>query len=590
MVRCFWVCEIIYLLLFNLSTVGLQMGIMIEKTRIWSVIMCFLGCFLFGCHSKQEEALAIKKCKELEKIILSPIRKDTTEMLKASSYLLTNFPNSPQAQIFGNLGIAHYLERNGKSKEAFKKISEALIIAENESLKREIAYANLFLSDVFLDLNNLDSMTIALQKVEQIIKSKEVSDVEIRIKFYESKGLYFHEVQQRTEAIRMFKEMLELTRKEQLYYRQAQANFYISWMFSEQELYEEAVNYTNDAIALLSKYYPYEVADFYYEKAWMLVVQNKNEEAEEAILEAKRLFEKYGYYNTENQGLVANILGDTFRNRELYENAITEYKKAQKLLKKPINIKFLYNSLSKYYEQTGNFKDALMIQRKYEELKDSLFSTELALKSIDFENKYKLSLIEQGHHIEKQRNQIIITVIVIFSIIVVLIAILLIRFNSLKADLAQKKADYKSIEIELKERKLVTNTLFINQQNHLLNSIIQKLEQFQHSQSIPDIQRSLKDVVKFIKSNKQEVNEWESFKAHFEAVSPKFFEILKKKYPNLTELDLKHCAYIKINFTPKQVASLLGISPKSVTLFRVRLKKKMKLPEDVQLNDFLREI
>lgn len=566
------------------------MGIMFKKNQFWSVFMFFLGCFLLGCQNHEKEAIAIKKSKELEELILSPIRKDSSEILKASNYLLKNFPNSPQAQVLGNLGIAHYLERKSKSKEAFKNVSEALTIAQNESLKREIAYSNIFLSDVFLDLNNLDSMTIALQKVEQLIKNKEVSDALLEIKFYENKGLYFHEIQQRKEAIEMFKKMLELTKREKLYYREAQANFYLSWMFSEQELYTDAVDYINDAIELLHKYYPYEVADFYYEKAWMLAVQNKNKEAEEAILEAKRLFEKYNYYDTENQGLVANILGDTYRNRGLNENAIAEYKKAQKLLKKPINVKFLYNSLSKYYEQTGDFKDALMIQRKYEELKDSLFSTELALKSIDFENKYKLSLLEQGHNIEKQRNQIILSVIVILSIIVIFIAILLIRFNSLKADLAQKEADYKSIEIELKERKLVTNTLFINQQNQLLNSIIQKLEYFQHSQNIPDIQRSIKDVVKFIKSNKQDENEWESFKTHFEAVSPKFFEILKRKFPHLTELDLKHCAYIKINFTPKQVASLLGISPKSVTLFRVRLKKKMKLPEEMQLNDFLREI
>jgi hypothetical protein len=154
--------------------------------------------------------------------------------------------------------------------------------------------------------------------------------------------------------------------------------------------------------------------------------------------------------------------------------------------------------------------------------------------------------------------------------------------------LAKKEAHLKNIESELKERKLATNTLFISQQNQLLNMILSKVERLIYVPDIKDSKEELAKVVKFIKSNKQDEVEWENFKLHFDSVSPKFFNTLKTNYPNLTELDLKHCAYIKINFTPKQVAHLLGISPKSVTLFRVRLKKKLNLAEEISLNDYLR--
>lgn len=97
--------------------------------------------------------------------------------------------------------------------------------------------------------------------------------------------------------------------------------------------------------------------------------------------------------------------------------------------------------------------------------------------------------------------------------------------------------------------------------------ILSKIEGLINIPDSKDSKDELSKVVKFIKSNKQEELEWDNFKLHFDSVSPSFFNILKKNFPNLTELDLKHCAYIKINFTPKQVAHLLGISPKSVTLF-----------------------
>lgn len=59
-------------------------------------------------------------------------------------------------------------------------------------------------------------------------------------------------------------------------------------------------------------------------------------------------------------------------------------------------------------------------------------------------------------------------------------------------------------------------------------------------------------------------------------------------YSELSQNDLKHCAYIKVKLTSKEIARIMNISPKSVQMIRYRLKKKMNLGKDDDLYEFIR--
>lgn len=543
-----------------------------------------------GCNERYEKNITNTKISNLENVVWSEVRKDTLMILEGSKKLLREFPESPQAQVTAYLGYANYFEKKNDNKNAKTLAQRALELTEKSSLPRELAYCHIQLSEISSSLNNLNEVSMRLQTVEKILNKYQISDTVLYSKYHVEKGLYFRKIQQYEKAIAEFNKILVFAQKKQLFFWEAQANFYISWMYSETSRYEESEPYIEKATALLEKHYPSEVADMYYEKALVKLYQNKNKEAEEAILRSKLFFERNGNYNKENKGITSNILGDIYKNQGLFNQAKIQYDSSLKLLKKPINIKYLYASLFNYYEKTKQFRSALTFQRKYLELKDSLFSNHLVIKANDFEFKYRLSLKEKENLANKQRFQNFILMVSAASLAFLLVAFFIVHNNSLKVSLAKKEIYLKSIEGELKERKLATNTLFISQQNQLLNTILLKIEKLMSISDIKESKEELTKVVKFIKSNKQDEVEWDNFKLHFDSVSPSFFITLKTNFPNLTELDLKHCVYIKINFTPKQVAHLLGISPKSVTLFRVRLKKKLNLPEDLSLNDYLRGV
>jgi DNA-binding CsgD family transcriptional regulator len=74
---------------------------------------------------------------------------------------------------------------------------------------------------------------------------------------------------------------------------------------------------------------------------------------------------------------------------------------------------------------------------------------------------------------------------------------------------------------------------------------------------------------------------------HFEKVHHSFFDNLKKKFPDLSQSDLKLCALISLNLSSKDMAELMGISPESVKMARHRLRKKLDLATEENLADFV---
>lgn len=71
---------------------------------------------------------------------------------------------------------------------------------------------------------------------------------------------------------------------------------------------------------------------------------------------------------------------------------------------------------------------------------------------------------------------------------------------------------------------------------------------------------------------------------------PDFFTKLKNISAELTENDLRLCAYLRIGMRAKDIASMLSVSPASVNTNRYRIRKKLGLEKDDSLDDFIRRI
>jgi len=74
---------------------------------------------------------------------------------------------------------------------------------------------------------------------------------------------------------------------------------------------------------------------------------------------------------------------------------------------------------------------------------------------------------------------------------------------------------------------------------------------------------------------------------HIEQVYEELFKKLKESYPGLTPRELSLCAYLRMNISSKEIATLMNISARGVEISRYRIRKKLRLDRDANLTEFM---
>lgn len=139
-------------------------------------------------------------------------------------------------------------------------------------------------------------------------------------------------------------------------------------------------------------------------------------------------------------------------------------------------------------------------------------------------------------------------------------------------------------EIKTKKKVLATITESIIKKNEII--IILKNELIRIAKTYPEqyiSQKLLKVANDSISNNR----DWKVFEESFNDLHEDFLKKLVYQFPKLTSKDLKLCAYIKTGYTSKDIAPLLGITVRGIEIQRYRLRKKMSLPKDQSIFDFL---
>ncbi|MBL4676541.1 MAG: transcriptional regulator, partial [Mucilaginibacter sp.] len=103
-------------------------------------------------------------------------------------------------------------------------------------------------------------------------------------------------------------------------------------------------------------------------------------------------------------------------------------------------------------------------------------------------------------------------------------------------------------------------------------------------------EEQLKKIHKVIDEGMNDNRDWNIFENSFNEAHENFFKKLKQDHPDLVPNDLKLCAYLRMNMSSKEMASLLNISLRGVEIRRYRLRKKLNLEHDKNLTEFLIEL
>ena len=155
------------------------------------------------------------------------------------------------------------------------------------------------------------------------------------------------------------------------------------------------------------------------------------------------------------------------------------------------------------------------------------------------------------------------------------------RMKNLEAEQQIIKLQNEQLEKDMtsKNKELAASTMSIIKKNEFLTNIKEQLKESESSK--------VKSVIKTIDKDINEEYNWNLFKDAFNNADKEFFKKIKSKHADLTSNDLKLCAYLRLNLSSKEIAPLLNISVKSVEIKRYRLRKKMLLPREVNLVEYI---
>lgn len=134
------------------------------------------------------------------------------------------------------------------------------------------------------------------------------------------------------------------------------------------------------------------------------------------------------------------------------------------------------------------------------------------------------------------------------------------------------------------QRALTTGVHYLESKNELLLKLKGTLARVPTEKEGEDKQATVTEMLGLIYHNLEADNDFDRFSRNFEYVYPNFFKKLEERsVDNLSQLDLRYCAYMYMGLSTKEMSNLLNIEPASIRTARYRLKQKFDLGKDEDL-------
>ena len=278
--------------------------------------------------------------------------------------------------------------------------------------------------------------------------------------------------------------------------------------------------------------------------------------------------------------------------------ALAEVREAFQLLKQWPDANYLRNSYytaTQIFREMGNYDSAFYYNNLWSRINDSLekvvATSSLAIskaKLNDETSRYNIQYLNK-----EKRSQLLLRNILIASIIVLsFIIVLAVNRQRLKEKLKTEKAELENLRME--QEKLMMQQEAASAKDQLMmftqniiekTTLIEKLESQIKGKEVTSEQHTIISELSHQTILTEE--DWSKFKSLFEKIYPGFFINLKEKFPDITLAEQRMAALTRLQLTPKQMASMLGISVDSVHKTRQRLRQRLRIDPENSLEEIM---
>ncbi len=483
-----------------------------------------------------------------------------------------------------NIELIKTHEKEGDAKTKFlgaQYVSLAGIYVEKANYKTALIYA----------LQGLECFEKINHETRKADALKMIGDIE--------SGLENHQ-----SSIQYFKDALEI-------YKRFEETFYVAYTqnsmgISYQNLndYKSAETYFNLAVENAKKVEDnLGTTNALHNLGEIKRLQGKLNEAKPILSEAKAIAEKenlkLGMVNS-----LESLSKIDFQNKNFNSalNSNSEAIEIAKSLGAMSHLASLYKNRSSFLEGLNKNNDALEFLKLYQTINDSLFTTKKSQQIEELRAIYESEQKEAEITLQKKEIETLNTQtendkltktlygIGMFSFLVIAGLIYFSfrqRIKKNKIEREKQEAIYKQ-EIEFKKKELASQTLHLVQKNTFIQELKDNLEKIKRSPELFKVE--FRRIVMLLKKESAEDKDWEVFKSYFTEVHNNFDNKIKEIYPDISEKEMRLASFLRMNLATKEIASMLNVLPESVLKSKYRLKKKLNLDKETDLNQFLSDL
>ncbi|HCA07368.1 tetratricopeptide repeat protein [Chryseobacterium sp.] len=456
------------------------------------------------------------------------------------------------------------------------------------------------------------SPKLSMQFLDEAIKLDEKSGKKYYLPhLYHLKGRLFFNDKKYTQAMIYFKRSLQSlskTRPNLIYISSMHNNFALC--YEKMRRMELAVKETTEASKILESakdLNPNETAFLVSVKGNMgfYYYQMKNYAEAERLLVQEFTFyaDKRDRYHelTVNLGNLFKLYNETNQNNKLKE--VIDFGSSIEPQLQAISDKILMNEMiQSYYLKKDDPQSVKSLCRKLVLLHDK--NEEKSYQKLtyisDILNSFIIRNIDQKnrHRIDDQKLSNSLMLMMVGGLVIIFgITIFIIRNNNKKEkELAMKEKiilikNKTILEQDLKrqEEKITNLHLNLNLKIETEKTFLENIRKMKKSKNI-DAEQIVTDL--FLKIN----NLIQIDKKNYDLISEssmenkQFIQKLSAKFPSLTNNELKFCVYYKLELSSKEISILENITEGSTRVYKTKIKNKMNIGKEADLNTFLKSI
>jgi len=243
------------------------------------------------------------------------------------------------------------------------------------------------------------------------------------------------------------------------------------------------------------------------------------------------------------------------------------------------------NNTVKYKEASKTYHQYLKDKHENQEdiVREAVISF-MALQESNFDNQIKLK--KEQEKAQQRDISILISILILLGLIVTLL-LMLMRMRKLKLKntiLEKKTLDDK---LQLKEKDIVNISSNRRMNISFLENLLQDIKKASYDKETQSVNEKLKTIIVNLKSQIVLEERLATLQSDISKVNARFNKTLMENFPGLTKTEREICSFIRLNLSIKEISQIRNSSTDSVKTMRSRIRKKMGLSPNQDLDKII---